>query len=791
MRARAPLPGRWRPSLALVIVALGVLGGSVPAVAHAQPAWPAWAGAPGGVFRSGAYSHGEWIYTNGIHQAQGANSDALHRTDYFRSFYPVGADPTFASRDLYNALTYDFFGSHRATHNGDYQLPTDPARWPEGTADLAELRLAADANYLYVRFLWNSFPRPHAQIATLTFTTAGAPAPARPWPRNARLSSPWQAALTVWGTGGALARGPAGTESAVAVRRGDHSTEARVPLAQLPAGRWSLSGGAGLQDPGASGFYWTVPPGNASADHPGSGGPLAPTNVWDLLFAGDAPWTFDELHQADQLASGTTSAKANVDPAALTRRSTNAGAVRTGDLSRMFSSRLFTADGIRKEPGVAVNTQSPGGFQPPIPTPDFNVTFLYTGRLQYYGMHVPQTYPRSKGARPLIVYLHGFTGLPDEAFYNPVGLVREADRRGYLLATPLGRGDYFYRGEGDLDVLEVIRDVQRHYRVDPNRIYLMGHSMGGYGTNNVATHHPDLFAAVSPAEGTDSIPLHRNLRNLPWFEISALQDLDANATDAKKMYAGLSGDGYDAQLLVYSTKIHEYSSIYDTLPQLFKFFGAHRRRANPGVVTWTRPVKQDRSKLGLVYDGAYWVHGVKALDAAKLGTITVASNRILHSEPDPAHAVRTDTMVDTGGPTGRTKGELFATKPAKTRKLATSNSLRINASGIAAVSIDARRARVGFANAPLTIRTATDAPLRVGLTGLQAARGVLLLDGQRVRDVQTRSGALTVTAPAGRHKLVLRGVATPGGPRHAAGERDDHDGERDDHDRRPAPQVTG
>jgi dienelactone hydrolase len=784
MPAHASLPRRWRPLLALVTITAGLLGAPARADARAQPAWPAWAGTPGGVFRSGAYDHGQWIYTNGIHQALGANSDALHRTDYFRGFYPTGGDPTFASRDLYNALTYDFFGSHRATHNGDYQLPTDPARWPEGTADLAELRLTADANYLYVRFLWNSFPRPNAQIATLTFSTAGATTLARPWPRKARLSSPWQAALTVWGSGGALVRAPAGTETAVDVRTTSHTTEARIPLSQLPGGPWTLSGGAGLQDPAASGSYWTVPPGNANADHPGSGGPLAPTNVWDLLFADDRPWTFDELHQADQLAGGTTSATASVDPAALARGATNAGSARTGDLSRMFASRLFTADGIRKEPGVGVDTQPPAGFQPPIPTPDFDVTFLYTGRLQYYGMHVPQSYPGSKGARPLIVYLHGFTGLPDEAFYNPVGLIQAADQRGYLVATPLGRGDYFYRGEGDLDVLEVIRDVERHYRVDPNRIYLMGHSMGGYGTNNVATHHPDLFAAVSPAEGTDSIPLHANLRNLPWFEISALQDLDAGASDAKKMYAGLSGDGYDAQLLVYSTKIHEYSSIYDTLPDLFKFFGAHRRNANPGVVTWTRPAKEDRPELGLVYDGAYWVHGVKALDPAKLGTITVESNRIPHAKLDPAHAHRSDTAVDTGGPTGRSKGELFASKPAVTANVAASNSLRINATGIGAVSIDGSRARVGFSKAALTIGTATDAPLRIALTHLQSARAVLLLDGKLVRNVRTKSGAVTVTAPAGRHKLVLRPVKAtrvrqPRGAHCAESERCSHRGPTD------------
>jgi len=766
VRADGASLARWRAVTSLALALLTLCIGS--ASAHAQTAWPLWPGTPGGIFRSGAYNHGQWIYTNGIQQAQGANSDALHRTDYYRAFYPVAGDPTFASRDLYNALTYDFFGAHRAAHNGDYQLPTDSARWPEGTADLAEMRLAADANYLYVRFLWNSFPRPDAQIATLTFATAGAAAFPRPWPRNARLSSPWQAALTVWGTGGALATGVGG-ESPIDVRTGDHVTEARIPLSRLPSGRWSLTGGAGLQDPAASGSYWTVPPGSASTGQPGSGAASSPTNVWDLLFAGDDPWRFDERRQGDELASGDASAAtATVDPAALRRASATGGGVRTGDMSRMFSSHLFQADGIRKEPGVGVDTQPPPGFKPPIPTPDFDTTFLYTGRLQYYGMHVPASYPTAKRASPLIVYLHGFTGLPDEAFYNPVGLVQEADRRGYLVATPLGRGDYFYRGEGDLDVLEVIRDVERHYHVDPNRIYLMGHSMGGYGTNNLATHHPDLFAAVAPAEGTDSGDLHANLRNLPWFEMSALEDLDTGATVAKQMYGNLSGDGYDAQLLVYTTKIHEYSSIYDTLPQLFAFFAAHRRQLNPGVVTWTRPRGQDRPDLGLVYDGAYWVHGVRALNAARPATVTVASNRIPHAEPSPPRATRTDQMLDTAGPSGRSKGELYATKPAAAPNVPSSNLLRIDAAGVAAVNIDARRASVGFAQRVLTIRTRTDTPLRLTLTSLQTATGVLLIDGKLSRHVRTRGGIVTVTAPRGRHTLVLERVASPSHPKHAA-----------------------
>ena len=728
-----------------------------PAVARAQAPFPDWQGAPGGIFRSGEYRSGEWIYTNGIHQALGANSDALNRTDYFRSVYPSpDADPTFAQRDLYNALTYDFFGAHRATHNGDHQLPADSERWPEGTADLAEVRLTTDADNLYVRFLWNSFPRPDAQIATLTFATAGAAGAPRPWPRGAGLAAPWEAAVTVWGTGGAVATGLSSAETPVEVRTGDHTTEARIPRSLLPSGPWTLRGGAGLGEPDSPGNYWTVPPGNADEDSPGSGGPVAPTNVWSLLFARDDPWTFDELSQSDQLSAATVSATAEVDPAMLDSGATHARDERTGDMSRMFSSRLFEADGIRKEPGVGTELRPPEIPGVPLQTPDFNVTFLYTGRLQYYGLRVPSSYPDTTGKLPLIVYLHGFTGLPDEAFYNPVGLVDEAERRGYLLATPLGRGDHFYAGPGDLDVLEVIRDVRRHYRVDRRRIYLMGHSMGGYGTNNVATHHPDRFAAVAPAQGTASIPLHANLRNVPWFEISSLQDLDVGAADAKQMYDALSADGYLAKLLVYSTKIHEYSSIYDTLPQLFDFFGSHRLRRNPGVVTWTRPAGEDRHDLGLVYDGAYWLDRVRASDESQLGTITVASDRIPHSEPDPADARRTDEQIDTEGPTGRSMGELYSTEPASAPNVRRANALTVHSERIAAVAVDAHRARVGFRRSRLTIRSRTDVPLKLRLRRLKRARGVLLLDGRRVRRVRTRSGRVTLSVPAGRHTLVLR-----------------------------------
>ena len=48
------------------------------------------------------------------------------------------------------------------------------------------------------------------------------------------------------------------------------------------------------------------------------------------------------------------------------------------------------------------------------------------------------------------------------------------------------------------DVMNVLGIARKEFNIDPDRIYLMGHSMGGGGTIHVALKNPDLFAALAP-----------------------------------------------------------------------------------------------------------------------------------------------------------------------------------------------------------------------------------------------------------------------------------------------------
>jgi len=50
-------------------------------------------------------------------------------------------------------------------------------------------------------------------------------------------------------------------------------------------------------------------------------------------------------------------------------------------------------------------------------------------------------------------------------------------------------------------LIELIDCARRTWKLDPDRVYLCGHSMGGYGSWTVGAHHADQFAALAPSAG--------------------------------------------------------------------------------------------------------------------------------------------------------------------------------------------------------------------------------------------------------------------------------------------------
>jgi dienelactone hydrolase len=64
-----------------------------------------------------------------------------------------------------------------------------------------------------------------------------------------------------------------------------------------------------------------------------------------------------------------------------------------------------------------------------------------------------------------------------------------------------GRQTTWQSPEVEAFVMAVIRELKRTYKIDTNRIYVAGHSLGGSGAFHIGLRNADLLAAVSPNAG--------------------------------------------------------------------------------------------------------------------------------------------------------------------------------------------------------------------------------------------------------------------------------------------------
>jgi polyhydroxybutyrate depolymerase len=122
-----------------------------------------------------------------------------------------------------------------------------------------------------------------------------------------------------------------------------------------------------------------------------------------------------------------------------------------------------------------------------------------------FKLFVPTSYNKINPA-PLLLALHGYasSGNQLEKYLN---LTAVAQARGVLYVHPDGTadksGNRFWNAtpeccgyakmkvNDDQYLMDIIDSVSRKYNVDPDRIFIIGHSNGGFMVNHMACAHAD------------------------------------------------------------------------------------------------------------------------------------------------------------------------------------------------------------------------------------------------------------------------------------------------------------
>jgi dienelactone hydrolase len=254
------------------------------------------------------------------------------------------------------------------------------------------------------------------------------------------------------------------------------------------------------------------------------------------------------------------------------------------------------------------------------------------GSPQYCRAYLPPDYSAAK-KWPLVIQLHGYNPA------NPVyvrwwaadgrhpGIDTEfSNHQGVIYMEPHGRGNVEYLGIGDSDIMHAIAEAKRLFSVDEDRVYLTGDSMGGWGTWNVSSRHPYLFAAIAPVFGGSDYhsdlseedlarlrPLERffnekqstwamadGLLNVPIFIHHGDADQSVNVEYSRWATRLLQRWGYDVRYHEYPGRSHEALDSQGNANLSIGWFLQYRRDPAPRHVRIRSAELRNAS--------AYWAH---------------------------------------------------------------------------------------------------------------------------------------------------------------------------------------
>ena len=194
-----------------------------------------------------------------------------------------------------------------------------------------------------------------------------------------------------------------------------------------------------------------------------------------------------------------------------------------------------------------------------------------------YLLFLPEGYAKSDKKWPLILFLHGSgesgKDLSKVKIHGPPKIVETKPDFPFIVVSPQSRR----RGWNPDTLKALLHEVLADYRVDRDRVYLTGLSMGGYGTWALAAAYPDYFAAIVPICGRgdpDDAPV---LKNLPVWVFHGAKDEDVPLSRSEEMVEALKKAGADVKFTVYPEAGHDsWTQTYDN-PELYEWLLIHRR----------------------------------------------------------------------------------------------------------------------------------------------------------------------------------------------------------------------
>ncbi|MFZ2148660.1 MAG: prolyl oligopeptidase family serine peptidase [Sedimentisphaerales bacterium] len=197
-----------------------------------------------------------------------------------------------------------------------------------------------------------------------------------------------------------------------------------------------------------------------------------------------------------------------------------------------------------------------------------------------YLLFLPEDYGKKKQRWPLIMFLHGAgergSDLNKVKVHGPPKIIEDQKDFPFIVVSPQCPEDDWWTEKVEV-LINLLDDIVSRYKVDKERIYLTGLSMGGYGTWSLASAYPERFAAIAPICGGGSRAMAMRLKDIPIWVFHGAKDKTVPLKESEEMVNAIRNRGGNVKLTIYPDAGHDsWTETYNN-QKLYDWFLEHRK----------------------------------------------------------------------------------------------------------------------------------------------------------------------------------------------------------------------
>lgn len=126
--------------------------------------------------------------------------------------------------------------------------------------------------------------------------------------------------------------------------------------------------------------------------------------------------------------------------------------------------------------------------------------------------------------------------------------------------------------------LEMVEALEEEFPIDPDRVYITGLSMGGFGTWDLISRHPDRFAAAAPICGGGDPSKAETIKDVPIWAFHGAMDPVVRPQLSRDMVRALIEAGAHPGYTEYPDAGHDSWSAAYRDPELFRWLFSKTRK---------------------------------------------------------------------------------------------------------------------------------------------------------------------------------------------------------------------